>query len=124
MNECGLLCSFLFFSYIQEVASITLQLMVFFISSMLCLNIFHLSNCIFKFLHQEKDVENIKQSLIDGYENSFWSCSVSKLGYSGTAIISRVWLFFSKKRLSMSCPQKFKSIVDICNICSFCLSGK
>lgn len=24
----------------------------------------------------------------------------------------------------MSCPQKFKSIVDICNICSFCLSGK
>ncbi|KAG2687244.1 hypothetical protein I3760_09G041900 [Carya illinoinensis] len=39
---------------------------------------------------QEKDVENIKQCLIDGYENSFWSCSVSKLGYSGTAIISRV----------------------------------
>ncbi|XP_062166805.1 DNA-(apurinic or apyrimidinic site) endonuclease, chloroplastic isoform X2 [Alnus glutinosa] len=39
---------------------------------------------------QEKDVENIKQCLIDGYENSFWTCSVSKLGYSGTAIISRI----------------------------------
>ncbi|KAJ7976707.1 DNA-(apurinic or apyrimidinic site) lyase [Quillaja saponaria] len=39
---------------------------------------------------QEKDVEDIKQCLIDGYENSFWTCSVSKLGYSGTAIISRV----------------------------------
>ncbi|GLT71015.1 hypothetical protein SLA2020_430600 [Shorea laevis] len=39
---------------------------------------------------QEKDVENIKQCLMDGYENSFWTCSVSKLGYSGTAIISRI----------------------------------
>ncbi|KAJ4706320.1 DNA-(apurinic or apyrimidinic site) lyase [Melia azedarach] len=39
---------------------------------------------------QEKDVESIKQCLIDGYENSFWTCSVSKLGYSGTAIISRI----------------------------------
>ncbi|KAL5708315.1 hypothetical protein ACHQM5_019123 [Ranunculus cassubicifolius] len=39
---------------------------------------------------QEKDVEKIKESLIDGYENSFWTCSVSKLGYSGTAIISRM----------------------------------
>ncbi|KAM5558620.1 DNA-(apurinic or apyrimidinic site) endonuclease, chloroplastic [Rosa sericea] len=39
---------------------------------------------------QEKDVEDVKRSLIDGYENSFWTCSVSKLGYSGTAIISRV----------------------------------
>ncbi|XP_021891020.1 DNA-(apurinic or apyrimidinic site) lyase, chloroplastic isoform X2 [Carica papaya] len=39
---------------------------------------------------QEKDVESIKQSLIDGFENSFWTCSVSKLGYSGTAIISRI----------------------------------
>ncbi|OVA07081.1 SAP domain [Macleaya cordata] len=38
---------------------------------------------------QEKDVEEIKRSLIDGYENSFWTCSISKLGYSGTAIISR-----------------------------------
>ncbi|KAK4373724.1 hypothetical protein RND71_009108 [Anisodus tanguticus] len=36
----------------------------------------------------EKDVEAIKESL-HGYENSFWMCSVSKLGYSGTAIISR-----------------------------------
>ncbi|XP_022743632.1 DNA-(apurinic or apyrimidinic site) lyase, chloroplastic isoform X2 [Durio zibethinus] len=39
---------------------------------------------------QEKDVESVKQSLIEGYENSFWTCSHSKLGYSGTAIISRI----------------------------------
>ncbi|WVZ68496.1 hypothetical protein U9M48_017430 [Paspalum notatum var. saurae] len=39
---------------------------------------------------QEKDVEVIKDTLLDGYANSFWTCSVSKLGYSGTAIISRV----------------------------------
>ncbi|KAK1278597.1 Apurinic endonuclease-redox protein [Acorus gramineus] len=39
---------------------------------------------------QEKDVEDIKDRLIDGYDNSFWTCSVSKLGYSGTAIISRI----------------------------------
>lgn len=39
---------------------------------------------------QEKDVDKIKKSLIDGYGNSFWSCSNSKLGYSGTAIISRI----------------------------------
>ncbi|GAV89727.1 Exo_endo_phos domain-containing protein [Cephalotus follicularis] len=39
---------------------------------------------------QEKDIESIKQYLIDGYENSYWTCSVSKLGYSGTAIISRM----------------------------------
>ncbi|KAG5052380.1 hypothetical protein JHK87_004578 [Glycine soja] len=39
---------------------------------------------------QEKDIEEIKQRLIDGYANSFWTCSVSKLGYSGTAIISRI----------------------------------
>ncbi|XP_028776526.1 DNA-(apurinic or apyrimidinic site) lyase, chloroplastic-like, partial [Neltuma alba] len=39
---------------------------------------------------QEKDIDAIKTSLIDGYENSFWTCSVSKLGYSGTAIISRI----------------------------------
>ncbi|RLM92901.1 DNA-(apurinic or apyrimidinic site) lyase, chloroplastic-like [Panicum miliaceum] len=38
----------------------------------------------------EKDVEVIKDTLLDGYTNSFWTCSVSKLGYSGTAIISRV----------------------------------
>lgn len=46
-------------------------------------------------IEQEKDVEGIKQCLIDGYENSFWTCSVAKLGYSGTAIISRVCLLFS-----------------------------
>uniref|UniRef100_A0ACD5VS76 Uncharacterized protein n=2 Tax=Avena sativa TaxID=4498 RepID=A0ACD5VS76_AVESA len=39
---------------------------------------------------QEKDIEVIKESLLEGYTNSFWTCSVSKLGYSGTAIISRV----------------------------------
>ncbi|CAK9185918.1 unnamed protein product [Ilex paraguariensis] len=39
---------------------------------------------------QEKDVEAIKDTLLEGYENSFWTCSVSKLGYSGTAIISRI----------------------------------
>ncbi|KAM3352029.1 hypothetical protein ACQJBY_023735 [Aegilops geniculata] len=39
---------------------------------------------------QEKDVDVIKESLLEGYANSFWTCSVSKLGYSGTAIISRV----------------------------------
>ncbi|GKV48909.1 hypothetical protein SLEP1_g55694 [Rubroshorea leprosula] len=36
---------------------------------------------------QEKDVESIKHSLLEGYENSFWTSRVSKLGYSGTAII-------------------------------------
>ncbi|GMN55452.1 hypothetical protein TIFTF001_024577 [Ficus carica] len=37
----------------------------------------------------EKDVEKIA-SLIDGYQNNFWTCSSAKLGYSGTAIISRI----------------------------------
>ncbi|OMO68263.1 hypothetical protein CCACVL1_20003, partial [Corchorus capsularis] len=39
---------------------------------------------------QEKDVESIRHSLIEGYDNSFWTCSNTKLGYSGTAIISRI----------------------------------
>ncbi|KAG2332287.1 hypothetical protein Bca52824_003467 [Brassica carinata] len=39
---------------------------------------------------QVKDVEEVKKALSDGYDHSFWSCSVSKLGYSGTAIISRI----------------------------------
>ncbi|KAF8094384.1 hypothetical protein N665_0364s0013 [Sinapis alba] len=39
---------------------------------------------------QVKDVEKVKKALSDGYDHSFWSCSVSKLGYSGTAIISRI----------------------------------
>ncbi|XP_020114259.1 DNA-(apurinic or apyrimidinic site) lyase, chloroplastic isoform X2 [Ananas comosus] len=39
---------------------------------------------------QEKDVEEIKATLFEGYDSSFWTCSVSKLGYSGTAIISRI----------------------------------
>ncbi|KAL3533689.1 hypothetical protein ACH5RR_007210 [Cinchona calisaya] len=38
---------------------------------------------------QEKDVEAIKETLLEDYDHSFWTCSVSKLGYSGTAIISR-----------------------------------
>ncbi|KAG0470188.1 hypothetical protein HPP92_016888 [Vanilla planifolia] len=39
---------------------------------------------------KEKDVDEIKKNLIDGYDNSFWTCSVSKLGYSGTSIVSRI----------------------------------
>ncbi|KAL6540672.1 hypothetical protein OROMI_024555 [Orobanche minor] len=39
---------------------------------------------------QEKDVDAIRQCLLEGYDNSYWTCSVSKLGYSGTAIISRI----------------------------------
>uniref|UniRef100_A0A0D3B690 DNA-(apurinic or apyrimidinic site) endonuclease n=1 Tax=Brassica oleracea var. oleracea TaxID=109376 RepID=A0A0D3B690_BRAOL len=39
---------------------------------------------------QVKDVEEVKKALSDGYDHSFWSCSVSKLDYSGTAIISRI----------------------------------
>ncbi|CAL1361784.1 unnamed protein product [Linum trigynum] len=39
---------------------------------------------------QDKDVESIKQSLLEGYESSSWTCSLTKLGYSGTAIISRI----------------------------------
>ncbi|CAI9099776.1 OLC1v1036643C4 [Oldenlandia corymbosa var. corymbosa] len=38
---------------------------------------------------QEKDVEAVK-TLLEGYDNSFWTCSVAKLGYSGAAIISRI----------------------------------
>ncbi|GFY98186.1 apurinic endonuclease-redox protein [Actinidia rufa] len=37
----------------------------------------------------DKDVEAIRENLLDGYEHSFWTCSVVKLGYSGTTIISR-----------------------------------
>ncbi|KAL7092925.1 hypothetical protein ACP275_11G011900 [Erythranthe tilingii] len=39
---------------------------------------------------QEKDVDAIRRSLLEGYDNNYWTCSVSKLGYSGTAIISRI----------------------------------
>ncbi|XP_010672939.1 DNA-(apurinic or apyrimidinic site) endonuclease, chloroplastic isoform X2 [Beta vulgaris subsp. vulgaris] len=38
---------------------------------------------------QEKDVETVRD-LLEGYENSFWTCSIAKAGYSGTAIISRM----------------------------------
>ncbi|KAG8055094.1 hypothetical protein GUJ93_ZPchr0001g32276 [Zizania palustris] len=37
----------------------------------------------------EREVENFK-NLAAFYDNSYWSCSVSRLGYSGTAVISRV----------------------------------
>ncbi|KAH9614311.1 hypothetical protein KSS87_008812 [Heliosperma pusillum] len=37
----------------------------------------------------EKDVETVRD-LLEGFENSFWTCSVAKAGYSGTAIISRI----------------------------------
>ncbi|PIN05515.1 Apurinic/apyrimidinic endonuclease [Handroanthus impetiginosus] len=39
---------------------------------------------------QEKDADAIGKSLLEGYDNSYWTCSVSKLGYAGTAIISRI----------------------------------
>ncbi|KAL0555003.1 hypothetical protein IC582_008934 [Cucumis melo] len=39
---------------------------------------------------QEKDILTITKSLMDGYHYTYWTCSVSKLGYSGTAIISRI----------------------------------
>lgn len=39
---------------------------------------------------QEKDVEQISKSLLSDYADSIWSCSTSKLGYSGTAVLSRV----------------------------------
>ncbi|KAI4319620.1 hypothetical protein MLD38_033200 [Melastoma candidum] len=45
--------------------------------------------CIQETKLQEKDIEVMK-NLLEGYSNSFWTCSVSKLGYSGTAVISRV----------------------------------
>jgi hypothetical protein len=48
---------------------------------------------------QEKDIEVIKDTLLDGYTNSFWTCSVSKLGYSGTAIISRVRITYPTPRI-------------------------
>ncbi|KAL1108060.1 hypothetical protein V6Z11_D03G086500 [Gossypium hirsutum] len=51
---------------------------------------------------QEKDVESIKQSLIEGYENSFWACSNTRLGYSGTAIISRIKPLSVRYGLGMS----------------------
>ncbi|KAL2610839.1 hypothetical protein R1flu_022531 [Riccia fluitans] len=39
---------------------------------------------------QEKDVEQISASILPAYSYRFWSCSTAKLGYSGTALISRV----------------------------------
>ncbi|XP_073394864.1 DNA-(apurinic or apyrimidinic site) endonuclease, chloroplastic isoform X2 [Physcomitrium patens] len=39
---------------------------------------------------QEKDVADIRKSLLASHEVSLWGCSTSKLGYSGTAIISRI----------------------------------
>ncbi|KAJ7563426.1 hypothetical protein O6H91_03G109700 [Diphasiastrum complanatum] len=45
---------------------------------------------------QEKDVEQIKGSFLNDFEGSFWICSTTKLGYSGSALISR------KKPLSIA----------------------
>ncbi|KAJ3669226.1 hypothetical protein LUZ60_011176 [Juncus effusus] len=39
---------------------------------------------------QEKDIEEVRETLIEGYKNNYWTCSLTKLGYSGTAIISRI----------------------------------
>ncbi|EPS69017.1 hypothetical protein M569_05749, partial [Genlisea aurea] len=39
---------------------------------------------------QEKDVDSIRHCLVEGYDHSYWTCSAAKLGYSGTAIISRI----------------------------------
>ncbi|KAK1396378.1 DNA-(apurinic or apyrimidinic site) endonuclease [Heracleum sosnowskyi] len=39
---------------------------------------------------QETDVEEIKSSLLKGYEHSFYACCVTKAAYSGTAVISRI----------------------------------
>ena len=50
---------------------------------------------------QEKDVNAIKETLLPGYENSFWSCSTTKLGYSGTAIISRVEILYKNSRMCL-----------------------
>lgn len=38
---------------------------------------------------KDSDVDCFK-SLIQDYDNSYWSCSVARLGYSGTTVISRV----------------------------------
>lgn len=38
---------------------------------------------------EESDVKDF-ENLIADYDNSYWSCSVSRLGYSGTAVISQV----------------------------------
>ncbi|KAH6828701.1 apurinic endonuclease-redox protein [Perilla frutescens var. hirtella] len=51
---------------------------------------------------QEKDVEAIRETLLEGYANSYWTCSVSKLGYSGTAIISRIKPLSVRYGLGMS----------------------
>lgn len=38
---------------------------------------------------QEHNVELFK-NLVKEYDHTYWSCSVARLGYSGTAVISRV----------------------------------
>jgi hypothetical protein len=65
---------------------------------------------------QEKDIEVIKDTLLDGYTNSFWTCSVSKLGYSGTAIISRV-------RITYPMPRIYKKNADVFGIAAPCSSS-
>ncbi|GJP55099.1 hypothetical protein CLOM_g14079, partial [Closterium sp. NIES-68] len=39
---------------------------------------------------QEKDVDEIQKALAPSFPHSFWSCSTAKLGYSGTAVLSKV----------------------------------
>jgi hypothetical protein len=43
------------------------------------------------FYFQEHNVNVFKNLIqIQDFDNSYWSCSVTKLNYSGTAVISRV----------------------------------
>ncbi|CAI5960086.1 unnamed protein product [Closterium sp. NIES-65] len=69
---------------------------------------------------QEKDVGEIQKALSPSFPHSFWSCSTAKLGYSGTAVLSKVSgtlfaLLLSKgvgevqKALSPSFPHSFWS---------------
>ncbi|CAI5501372.1 unnamed protein product [Closterium sp. Naga37s-1] len=39
---------------------------------------------------QEKDVGEIQKALSPTFPHSYWSCSTAKLGYSGTAVLSKV----------------------------------
>ncbi len=63
--------------------------------------------CVIVLHGQEKHVEEIQKSLSESYAESSWSCSTSKLGYSGTAIISRVRIicivFVSELSVRITC---------------------
>ena len=43
----------------------------------------------FSFSFQERNVD-LFMNLVPEYDYTYWSCSVARLGYSGTAVISRV----------------------------------